>query len=153
MNDDEPVHQSGVEQESADVTAGTAEFAQCATAEHGDSAHFDAGRLTHWLRPPQSEVQRAQRSEDHFVLRLVALLAVFGTVATFGVLKVKRTTVGVRTAYDLVRTSDELRMQLDENRRLEAQLTGMKNPNLLRKEAADHFDMRAPATGDSEDVE
>ncbi|MSQ82395.1 MAG: hypothetical protein EXR77_05680 [Myxococcales bacterium] len=113
---------------------------------------FDSHKITEWFRP-KSALQRAQDSENHFVLRLVLLVVLFATIGAAGVLKVKRSTVGVRTAYDLVRTSDELRTQLDENRRLEAQLTGIKNPNLLRKEASDHFDMRSPTTGDQLEVD
>lgn len=113
---------------------------------------FDSHKLTAWFRP-KSAVERAQASENHFVLRVVLLLLFFSLVAAAGILKVKRATVAVRTAYDLVRTNDELRTQLDENRRLEAQLTGMKNPNLLRKQANDEFDMRSPASGDQEEVD
>lgn len=113
---------------------------------------FDTHRIGDWLRP-RTAVERAVESERHFVFRVVLLLALFASVGAAGVIKVKRTTVGVRTAYDMVKTSDELRTTLDENRRLEAQLTGLKNPNALRREATDQFDMRAPAAGDLQEVE
>ncbi len=113
---------------------------------------FSTEKLTQWLRP-KSAVERARGSEEHFVLRLALLVVLFVVIGAAGVLRVKRMSIGVRTAYELVRTNDELRMQLDENRRLEAQLTGMKNPNLLHKEAADHFDMRPAGTEDIQEVE
>lgn len=114
---------------------------------------FDTTALKNWLAPAPTEVERAQRSEQHFWLRVVAILAFFACIAVLGVLRVKHTSRGVRTAYDLVRTTDELRVQIEENRRLEAKLTGLKNPNELRKEAADRFDMHSPATGDQQEVD
>ena len=116
------------------------------------SEPFDTEKLTGWLRP-KSAVERAHKSEEHFVLRLALLVLLFASIGAAGVLRVKHMSVGVRTAYELVRTNDELRMQLDENRRLEAQLTGMKNPNLLQKEAAEHFEMRAAGSEDVQEVE
>jgi len=116
------------------------------------SEPFDSQRILQWFRP-RSALERAQRSEDHFVVRLVVIVVVFVLVGAAGVLKVKKATVAVQTAYELVRTSDDLRMQLDENRRLEAQLTGLKNPNVLRREATEQFDMHAPSAGDFEEVE
>ncbi len=104
-------------------------------------------------RPSPTQTERARRSEQHFWLRVVVLLTFFGGVAALGILRVKQTTKGVRTAYELVKTTDELRVQIEENRRLEAQLTGLKNPNELRKEAAERFDMRAPAATDQEEID
>ncbi len=125
-----------------------------ADARYGDpvSDPFGTRKIADWLRP-RTAIERAQESERHFVFRVALLIALFASIGAAGVIKVKRTTVGVRTAYDMVKTSDELRTQLDENRRLEAQLTGLKNPNALRREATDHFDMRAPASGDLLEVE
>lgn len=108
-------------------------------------------RVVH--RPALTQTERARRSEEHFWLRVVVLLSFFGGVAALGILRVKQTTKGVRTAYDLVKTTEELRVQLEENRRLEARLTGLKNPNELRKEATEHFDMRAPAADDQEEID
>ncbi len=106
-----------------------------------------------WLKPAPTQTERAHRSEQHFWLRVVVLLVFFGGMTALGILRVKQTSKGVRTAYDLVKTTEELRVQLEENRRLEARLTGLKNPNELRKEAAEHFDMHAPAAGDQEEVD
>lgn len=104
-------------------------------------------------RPAPTQTERARRSEQHFWLRMALLLTFFGGVAALGILRVKQTTKGVRTAYELVKTTEELRVQIEENRRLEARLTGLKNPNELRKEAAEHFDMRAPAATDQEEID
>ncbi|MBI5609813.1 MAG: hypothetical protein HY902_13155 [Deltaproteobacteria bacterium] len=111
-------------------------------------------RIWHVVRrPTPTQTERARRSEQHFWLRVVVLLSFFGGVAALGILRVKQTTKGVRTAYELVKTTEELRVQIEENRRLEARLTGLKNPNDLRKEAAEHFDMRAPAASDQEEID
>lgn len=117
------------------------------------SDRFDSGRLTRWLRPARSQVEKAQASERLFWLRVVALVSLFGGVAAAGIVRVKHTTAGVRVSYELVKTSDELRVQLEENRRVEAILTGLKNPNALRREASDKFIMHTPLAGELSEVE
>lgn len=117
------------------------------------SDRFDSGRLTRWLRPAASQLEKAQASERLFWLRVVALVSLFGGVAAAGIVRVKHTTAGVRVSYELVKTSDELRVQLEENRRVEAILTGLKNPNALRREASDKFIMHTPSAGELSEVE
>lgn len=117
------------------------------------SDRFDSGRLTKWLRPARSQLERAQASERLFWLRVVALLTLFAGAAAAGIVRVKHTTAGVRVSYELVKTSDELRVQLEENRRVEAVLTGLKNPNALRREAGEKFIMHTPTASDMSEVD
>ena len=114
---------------------------------------FDTALLSRWLRPARSQVEKAQASERLFWLRVVALVTLFAGVAAAGIVRVKHTTAGVRVSYELVKTSDELRVQLEENRRVEAILTGLKNPNALRREASEKFVMHTPTTGELSEVD
>ena len=122
-------------------------------ATSGETDHFDSSRLNRWLRPARSQVERAQASERLFWLRVVALVSIFAGAGAAGIVRVKHTTTGVRVAYELVKTNDELRVQLEENRRVEAILTGLKNPNALRREAGEKFTMHPPTAGDMSEVE
>ncbi len=109
---------------------------------------IDAKRLVNWLKPPRSEVERARDSERYFWLKTMVLVGFFAAIAAAGIVRVQHTTGGVRVAYELVKTNDELRIKIEANRRLEAVLTGLKNPNSLRREAADKFEMHAPAAAE-----
>lgn len=114
---------------------------------------IDGHRLLHWLKPARSEVERAQDSERHFWVKAMVLVGFFAAIVSVGVVRVQHTTGGVRVAYELVKTNDELRIKLEANRRLEAVLTGLKNPNALRREAGDKFEMHAPAAAEVLEVE
>lgn len=111
-------------------------------------------RLKTWqaLRP-RSEAEKAERSERHFWLRVLAILAVAIVVGTVGVLQVRRSSAGIRTAYELVKANDALREQIEANRHAEATLTGLKNPNELRKEANETYHMRVPGADEQVEVE
>ena len=106
-----------------------------------------------WQRRPMSDAERSERSERYFWWRIVAILGVAVLVATLGVLQVRRSSSGIRTAYELVRTNDALREQIEANRHDEASLTGLKNPNELRKEANEVYHMRVPGTEEQVEVE
>lgn len=115
--------------------------------------HFDAEHVTRWFQRPLTDVERAERSERWFWPRVLVILVLAGVVGTLGVMQVRRSSAGIRTAYELVRTNDALREQIESNRHAEARLTGMKNPNDLRREALDAYQMRAPAADEQVEVE
>lgn len=141
--------------ESAEWTDGAAwEQASAAPAAAPSQAErIDGKRLLDWLQPARSEVERAQDSERYFWLKAMMLVGIFAAVASVGIVRVQHTTGGVRVAYELVKTNDELRIKLEANRRLEAVLTGLKNPNALRREAGDKFEMHAPAAAEVLEVD
>jgi len=114
---------------------------------------LEISRARHWFSRSLSESERAERSERFFWWRILAILSIAITVGSMGVRQVKRSSVGIRTAYKLVRTNDELREQIESNRHAEARLTGLKNPNELRKEALEQHQMRVPSTDEQIDVD
>lgn len=89
-----------------------------------------------WQHRPMSDAERSERSERFFWARVLAILGVAAMVATLGVVQVSKSSAGILTAYKLVQTNDAVREQIEANRRTEAALTGRKNPNELRAEAA-----------------
>jgi hypothetical protein len=113
---------------------------------------MDTQRMLHWLRPAPTEVERAQRSEDWFWVRLAVWLAIFATIGALGILKVRHATLGVRTSYELVQTAEELRVLKERKRSLEGVLAGQENPNNLRT-LATPWGMRAATTADEELVD
>jgi len=115
--------------------------------------HFDTQRVTLWFTRPRTDLERAERSERWFWARVLAILACAVTVGSLGVLQVRRSSAGIRTAYALVKMNDALREQIESNRHSEARLTGMKNPNDLRKEALDTYEMYAPTADEQVEVE
>lgn len=98
-----------------------------------------------------SAIARAQSSERHFVWKLTLLLAIGVMVGWLGIWRVKQRSAGVRTAYELATLHDQLREQVELNRRHAATLAGKKDPNRLRDEAEGVLQMRAP--GPREQVE
>lgn len=109
--------------------------------------------LTFLVPRTLSEAELAARSERFFVLRLVAILAAAGTVGSVGVMQVRRSSAGIRTAYELVQANDALREEIEANRHLEAQLVGLKNPNDLRREAQDVWEMHVPGADEQVEVD
>lgn len=151
-------HQAAEVDESAEWTddpawdeAGEASAAQAAAPSQAE--RIDGKRLLNWLQPARSEVERAQDSERYFWLKAMVLVGFFAAIVAAGIVRVQHTTGGVRVAYELVKTNDELRIKLEANRRLEAVLTGLKNPNALRREAGDKFEMHAPAAAEVLEVD
>lgn len=128
-----------------------AELADAAAPSQAE--RIDGKRLLNWLQPARSEVERAQDSERYFWLKAMVLVGFFAAIVAAGIVRVQHTTGGVRVAYELVKTNDELRIKLEANRRLEAVLTGLKNPNALRREAGDKFEMHAPAAAEVLEVD
>ena len=119
-----------------------------------DGARADGRQLSQWWqRRPVSDAERSERSERLFWWRVVAILSGAMAVATLGVLQVRRSSSGIRTAYELVRANDALREQIEANRHAEANLTGLKNPNELRKEANEVYHMRVPGADEQVEVE
>lgn len=114
---------------------------------------FETRRVTEWWTRPLTDVESAERSERFFWWRVTAVLGVCISIGALGVMQVRRSSVGIRTAYELVKTSDTLREQIEENRHLEAKLTSMKNPNDLRKEAADTYQMHVPGADEQQEVD
>jgi hypothetical protein len=102
---------------------------------------------------PTSQVERAQRSERLFWWQALAIAAAWGVIGMLGVMQVQRQSVGIRTAYELVKATDALREQVEANRHAEAQLTGLKNPNELRREGVEVYGMRVPAADEQVDVD
>jgi hypothetical protein len=119
-----------------------------------DGVRSNGQRLNQWWQSrPVSDAERSERSERFFWWRVVLILGVAITVATLGVLQVRRSSSGIRTAYELVRANDALREQMEANRHAEANLTGLKNPNELRKEANEVYHMRVPGADEQVEVE
>ena len=119
-----------------------------------DGVRSNGQRLNQWWQTrPASDAERSERSERFFWWRVVTILSLAITVATLGVLQVRRSTSGIRTAYELVRANDALREQMEANRHAEANLTGLKNPNELRKEANEVYHMRVPGADEQVEVE
>lgn len=130
-----------------------AELSLADAAAPSQAERIDGKRLLNWLQPARSEVERAQDSERYFWLKAMVLVGFFAAIVAAGIVRVQHTTGGVRVAYELVKTNDELRIKLESNRRLEAVLTGLKNPNALRREAGDKFEMHAPAAAEVLEVD
>ncbi len=110
---------------------------------------------------PSAEPQRQRRlvveapsgrSERLFWLRVAGILIVAAVLGVLGVKQVRRRSAGIGTAYELARMHDELREQVDANRRDAAKLTGRLDPTVLRLEAEGRFDMRVPSSADREIV-
>ncbi len=119
-----------------------------------DGVRKDGQQLVQWWQhKPLSDAERAERTERFFWWRVVAILGIALTVATLGVLQVRHSSSGIRTAYELVRANDALREQIEANRHAEANLTGLKNPNELRKEANEVYHMRVPGADEQVEVE
>lgn len=151
-------HQAAEVDESAEWTddpawEGGAEVSRAEAAAPSQAERIDGKRLLNWLQPARSEVERAQDSERYFWLKAMVLVGFFAAIVAAGIVRVQHTTGGVRVAYELVKTNDELRIKLEANRRLEAVLTGLKNPNALRREAGDKFEMHAPAAAEVLEVD
>ena len=98
-------------------------------------------------QPPRdairSAIARAEGTERIFWWRVVAIVAVVAFIASFGVFRVRERSSSVRTAYKLARLHDALREQVEFNRRIEADLTGKKDPTRLREEGL-KLKMRTP---------
>ncbi len=114
---------------------------------------FETRRVTEWWTRPLTDVERANRSERFFWWRVTAILGVGISIGALGIMQVRRSSVGIRTAYELVKTSEALREQIEANRHLEAKLTGIKNPNDLRKEASETYQMHVPGADEMEEVD
>lgn len=99
--------------------------------------------LQRWTKPA-TEVDRALQSERFFWWRVLAVLSVAGLVGLLGIAQVRRSSEGIRTAYEVSRADDTLRELIEANRHAEARLTGMKNPNTLRREAVEVHGMHLP---------
>ena len=119
-----------------------------------DSAPGETSRLVDWWkRQPLSDAERAERTEHFFWWRVLVALGIAAVVGTLGILQVRRSTAGIRTAYELVKANDALREQIEANRHAEATLTGLKNPNELRKEAGEVYRMRVPGADEQVQVD
>ena len=105
---------------------------------------FDEQHVARWWQPPASEVERAERSERWFWFKALAILGCGAALATAGVMQVRRSSAGIRTAYELVKVNEATREQIEANRHLEAQLTGMKSPTELQRLAQERYGMQQP---------
>ena len=92
-------------------------------------------------------------SERLFWLRLAGILLVAAVFGALGVAQVRHRSAGIGTAYELARMHDELREQVDSNRRDAARLTGRLDPTVLRREAEERFEMRVPPAAEPEVVD
>ena len=106
----------------------------------------DEGPRSSSLGRPKSAIACAEASERHFVWKLTLIVALGVLVAWLGVRQVKHRSAGVRTAYRLAVLHDQLREQVELNRRHAAALASKKDPNRLRDEAERVWNMRAPGT-------
>lgn len=113
---------------------------------------FDDQNVARWWQPPASEVERAERSERWFWVKTLAILGCGATLATFGVLQVRRSSAGIRTAYELVKINEATREQIEANRHLEAALTGMKSPPELQWLAQEQYGMQQPSASQQVEV-
>jgi hypothetical protein len=105
-----------------------------------------------WRTEARSDLDRALRSEAHFWGKLTLLLALASLFAAVGIRRVSNSSTGLQTAYDLVQVSHQLRDRMERNRALEAKITGLKNPNALRREGYDLYNMHAPAPEEAVDL-
>ena len=105
-----------------------------------------------WQHRPMSDAERSERSERFFWPRVLAILGVAALVAIAGVMQVSKSSAGILMAYKLVQTNDAVREQMEANRRMEAELTGQKNPNQLREKAR-QGGMHVPTAQDTVEVE
>ncbi len=101
----------------------------------------------------RTAIARVEASERRFVWKLVAILAAGLLFGSLGVWKVRQRSAGVRTAYELANLHDQLREQVELNRRHQAALAGKKDPNRLRREALGPIGMRTPALDETREVE
>jgi hypothetical protein len=113
---------------------------------------FDEQHVAHWWQRPTSEVERAERSERWFWAKALAILACGAAVATAGVMQVRRSSTGIRTAYELVKINEATREQMEANRHLEAALTGMKSPEELQRLAQERYGMQQPTANQQVEV-
>ena len=101
----------------------------------------------------RTAMARAAATERFFVWKLVVVLAFGVLFGGMGVWKVRQRSAGVRTAYQLANLHDQLREQVELNRRHRAALAGKKDPNRLRQEAIDRMGMRTPRLDEIREVE
>ncbi len=101
----------------------------------------------------RSAIARAAASERFFWWRVVALLGLCAVLGWFGIERVKQRSAGIRTAHQLARVHDQLREQVEVNRRLETRLIGKKEPVELAREAKDKLKMRSPRPGEQVEVQ
>ncbi len=95
----------------------------------------------------RSAIAKAEASERFFWWRVVAIVLVAATVTWLGIAQVEHRSAGVRTAHELAQVHDQLREQVEVNRRLGAQLTGKKDPVQLADEAKEKLKMKSPTPG------
>lgn len=100
----------------------------------------------------RSAIARAEATERFFWWRVAAIVVVFVTVATAGVMRVRERSSSVRTAYKLARLHDALREQVELNHRLQAELTGKKEPTRLQEEAKSELGMRTPTPDETWEI-
>jgi hypothetical protein len=96
---------------------------------------------------------RVDATERRFVWKLAVIMAVGVLFASLGVWKVRQRSAGVRTAYKLAHLHDQLREQVELNRRHQAALAGKKDPNRLRREALGSIGMRTPGLDETREVD
>ena len=101
----------------------------------------------------RTAMARAAATERRFVWKLVAVLAFGVLVGCLGVWKVRQRSAGVKTAYELANLHDQLREQVELNRRHQAALAGKKDPNKPRQEAMERMGMRTPRPDEIQEVE
>jgi len=92
----------------------------------------------------RSAIARAEASERFFWWRVAAILLISVGIGWLGITQVERRSAGVRTAHRLALVHDQLREQVEVNRRLAAQLTGKKDPVQLATEAKEQLNMKSP---------
>lgn len=92
----------------------------------------------------RSAIAASAATERFFWWRVAAIVVVMVTVGALGVMRVRERSSNVRTAYKLARLHDALREQVELNRRLQASLTGKKDPTRLQDEAVQSFGMQTP---------
>ncbi|MCO4761588.1 MAG: hypothetical protein KC502_08800 [Myxococcales bacterium] len=100
----------------------------------------------------RSAIARAEASERFFWWRVVGIFLVATLVAWLGIRRVEERSAGVRAAHQLAQVHDQLREQVEINRRLGAQLTGKKQPVELAREAKHQLQMQSPKPGSHVEV-
>lgn len=113
--------------------------------ESGDAGERRDQRVS--AAAKRSAVARAAASERWFWGRVTVIVLVACFVGWLGIARVERRSAGVRTAHELALVHDQLREQVEVNRRLGAQLTGKKDPVELANEAERQLQMRSPKAG------
>ena len=100
----------------------------------------------------RTAMARVDATERRFVWKLVIILAGGLLFGCLGMWKVQERSAGVRTAYKLAHLHDQLREQVELNRRHQAALASKKDPNRLRREALG-IGMRTPALDEAREVD